>query len=144
MKHMRTKNIAILIDQEIEYPKDYIFCSLSDLENLKTEYDNIYIGDLIDYLPKDNIKEVLQEILDKILPNGQLHIKGPDIFQLCWYCAKSNLELSKFRYIIYENGRKSCYTVDEIILLINNIVHIQIDSISYVNGYEYSATVTKI
>lgn len=139
-----SKNIAILIDKEIEYPKDYDFCSIDELEKLKTEYTNIYIGDLIDYLPTDKTKEILQEILDKIVPNGQLHIKGPDIFQLCWYCSKLNLDLSKFRYIIYENGRKSCYTVDEIIVLISDIPDIQIESASYINGYEYSVAIKKI
>jgi hypothetical protein len=139
-----SKNIAILIDKEIEYPKDYDFCSLNELEKLTTEYTNIYIGDLIDYLPTDKIKEILQEILDKIVQNGRLHIKGPDIFQLCLYCSKLNLDLSKFRYIIYENGRKSCYTVDEIIVLISDIPDIQIESVSYINGYEYSVTIKKI
>lgn len=139
-----SKNIAILIDKEIEYPKDYDFCSLNELEKLTTEYTNIYIGDLIDYLPTDKIKEILQEILDKIVQNGRLHIKGPDIFQLCWYCSKLNLDLSKFRYIIYENGRKSCYTVDEIIVLISDIPDIQIESVSYINGYEYSVAIKKI
>lgn len=137
------KNIAILIDEEIEHPKDYQYYSIQDLESLNTDNENIYIGDLIDYLSPNNIIEVLQEITNKLAKNGKIHIKAPDIFQLCWYCSKFNLDLTKFRYIIYENGRKSCYTMDEIVLILTNIPDIKLESISYVNAYEYSITATK-
>lgn len=137
------KDIAILIREDIEYPKNYRYYDLEDIHDLKSEYENIYIGDLIDYLPKDKIKTTIQEIVDKLEQNGKIHIKGPDIFQLCWYCSKLNLDLGKFKYIIYENGRKTCHTLDEIILLFRDIPGIKIDSASYTNAYEYSITMVK-
>jgi len=137
------KNIAILIDEEIEYPKDYQCYIVSDISTLKTDYENIYIGDLIDYLPPDQINSKLIEIIDKLVQNGKLHIKGPDILQLCWYCSKLNLDLSKFRYIIYQTGRRSCYSMDEMILVLSDLPGIKIESSSYTNAYEYSITVIK-
>jgi hypothetical protein len=137
------KNIAILIDEEIEYPKDYQCYIVSDISTLKTGYENIYIGDLIDYLPPDQIHSKLIEIIDKLVQNGKLHIKGPDILQLCWYCSKLNLDLSKFRYIIYQTGRRSCYSMDEMILVLSDLPGIKIESSSYTNAYEYSITVIK-
>jgi len=137
------KNIAILIDEEIEYPKDYQCYLIDDITEIKTEYENIYIGDLIDYIPINQVKETLQEIIDKLVKNGRLSIKGPDILQLCWYCSKLNLDVNKFRYIVYQTGRKSCYSMDEIILILSNIPGISIESASYVNLYEYSIVVNK-
>lgn len=137
------KNIAILIDEEIEYPKDYQCYIVSDISTLKTGYENIYIGDLIDYLPPDQINSKLIEIIDKLVQNGKLHIKGPDILQLCWYCSKLNLDLSKFRYIIYQTGRRSCYSMDEMILILSDLPGIKIESSAYTNAYEYSITVIK-
>jgi predicted SAM-dependent methyltransferase len=137
------ENIAILIDNEIDRPKDYQPFTLSEIDEIKGEYLNIYIGDLIDYIPYDKIVETLQKICDNLAIGGKLHIKAPDIFQLCWYCAKLNLDLPKFKYIIYENGRRSCYTMDEIVSLLSTIQNLKIEHTSYSNAYEYSITAKK-
>jgi uncharacterized membrane protein len=137
------KNIAILIDEEIEYPKDYQCYTLNDLSSIQQEYENIYIADLIDYLSADKIKSTLEDIVSKLTSNGKLHIKAPDILQLCWYCSKLHLDLSKFRYIIYQTGRKSCYSMDEILLILNSIAGTKIELASYINAYEYSITIIK-
>ena len=140
-----TKNIAILTSEEIEYPKDYRFYSIQEIEKIENnKYDNIYIGDLIDYLSSNMVTNILQNILNKLKDNGKIHIKAPDILQLCWYCSKLQLDLTKFRYVVYQTGRKSCYSIDEIILVLKNISGIEIESASYTNGYEYSITANKI
>lgn len=137
------KNIAILVDEEIEHPKDYRYYCVSEIDDLNSKYENIYIGDLLDYLPQNQIQEIVNKISDKLEDNGQIHIKSPDILQMCWYCAKFNLDLSKFRYIIYQTGRKFCYTLDEIVLLFSKIDKMKVETASYINAYEYSITVTK-
>jgi len=137
------KNISILIDEEIESPNGYVSYNLKELESLGTEYENIYIGDLIDYLKTDDIQPTLQKIIDKIKLDGKLIIKGPDILQMCWYCSRYNLDLPKFRYIVYNTGRKSCYSTEEIMIILGSIKNIEIISASYSNIYEYSIIIKK-
>ena len=138
------KNIAILIDEEIEHPEDYLFCSLEEMSNLQDDQENIYIGDLIDYIPLSEIESTIKVIASKLSDTGQLHIKGPDILQLAWFCGKLNLDLKKFRYILYGTGRKGCYNLDEVIEMTVTLTGLVVDSASYTNGYEYSLTLKKI
>lgn len=137
------KNIAILIDEEVEHPKDYRYYSIDEINDLNSVYENIYIADLIDYLQIKTIPETLEKISNKLEKNGQLHIKGPDILQMCWHCSKFHLDLSHFRGIIYHPGRVLCYTLDEIISMISQIKNIKVKSAFYVNAYEYSITAIK-
>jgi len=137
------KNIAILIDEEIEHPKDYRYHSLDELENLPdSQYENIYIGDLLDYIPPDQIQELLAKISKKLAKDGKLNIQGPDILQMCWYCSKFNLDISKFRYIIFQTGKKICYTLDEVVSMVST-TDLKIESASYINAYEYSIMVVQ-
>jgi hypothetical protein len=138
------KNIAILIDEEIEHPKDYKFYSLEEISDLKNDHENIYIGDLIDYIPPSEIEGTIQEIVSKLSDTGQLHIKGPDILQLSWFCGRLNIDLKKFRYIIYGTGRKGCYSLDEVMEMTVSGTGLAVASTSYTNGYEYSLTLKKI
>ena len=138
------KNIAILIDEEIEHPKDYKFHSLEEISDLKNDYENIYIGDLIDYIPPSNIEKTIKEIVSKLSDVGQLHIKGPDILQLTWFCGRLNIDLKKFRYIVYGTGRKGCYSLDEVMEMAVLGTGLAVESTSYTNGYEYSLTLKKI
>lgn len=137
------KNIAILKDHEIDHPKDYHVYLLEELDSIETGHENIYIGDLIDYLKIETISEILEKIIEKLDIDGKLIVKAPDILQLCFYCSKFNLDLLKFRYIIYQTGRISCYSSDEILMILSAFKNIKIESVSYANLYEYSITVRK-
>lgn len=138
-----SKNIAILIDKDIEYPEDYNYYLLEDIDNLSSDHENIYIGDLLDYVAESRVVETLNNIVDKLEKHGRLHIKGPDILQLCWYVSRLNMDLLKFKNILYENGRISCNSLDEVVVILGQIPGIKIESASYVNAYEYSITIGK-
>jgi len=138
------KNIAILIDEEIEHPEDYQFCSLEDMADLKNDYENIYIGDLIDYITPSEIEGTITEVVSKLSDTGQLHIKGPDILQLAWFCGRLNIDLRKFRYVLYGTGRRGCYSMDEIMEMAASGTGLVVESTSYINGYEYSLTLKRI
>lgn len=139
-----SKDIALVISEDAIHPstyKEHLFSELDELNN--NSCDSIFLGDLFDYINIDDFMSILNSIIDKVKTNGLIHIQAPDIFQLCWYAARMNLDLSKLRYILYENKRKTSYTFDEMISVLENIENIKITTASYSNGYEYSISVQK-
>lgn len=139
-----TKDIALLIHEESEYPSNYTEHDLSEIETLAdNSCDNIFIGDILDYIPPKDFNNTLDNIVSKTKTNGLIHIQAPDIFQLCWLASRMNLNIDKLRYILYDNQRGICHTFDEMIDLLNTTANIKIDTASYTNGYEYSISIKK-
>lgn len=138
-------NIALIINDDCRFPSDYKEHLVSDLEEIpEGSCDNIYIGDLLDYLEKDNISLMLTEIISKLkVQDGLVHIKAPDLLQTCWYASRMNIDINNLRYILYETHRKNCHTIDEIISMIQSTENTSVVSASYINGYEYSITINK-
>lgn len=136
------KNLALIINDEIEYPDNYDSTLLSDIDSIPNHFcENLYIGDLLDYLNPKDLEQTLDKIISKAQKNSEIHIKAPDILQLCWYSARLNMPLHKFRYITYATGRFGCYSMDEILLLLSEKKNISIVSATYCNGYEYAITI---
>lgn len=128
----------------MEYPdgyKVYLADKLDTLEN--NSCDNIYLADTLDYFSIDKTLEFLEQVVSKLKRLGDLHIKAPDLLQLCWYSTRMNIDLAKLRHIIFDTKRKSCYGIDECILLLNDIKNLTVESTAYCNGYEYSITAKK-
>lgn len=142
---MKNNNIAIILNEECKYPSDYRDYLISDIDDIpKNSCDNLYIGDLFDYIDTNNIIDLLKQLIEKIkVEDGLLHIKAPDLLQSCWYTARMNLDINKLRYILYQTNRKNCYSLEEIVSLINSVENTEIVSAFYVNGYEYSITINK-
>lgn len=142
---MNNKNIALIINDDCKFPSDYKEYNVDELDSIADgSCDNLYIGDLLDYIEQDKQLDLLKKLLTKIkVEIGCLHIKAPDILQTCWYASKMNLDINKLRYILYQTNRKNCYTIDEIASIVNLIENAIIGSASYVNLYEYSITVNK-
>lgn len=138
------KDIALIINEDTQYPDSYSEHELSDIEQIdNNSCDNIFIGDLLDYIPPKDFEDTLNSIVDKTKTDGLIHIQAPDIFQVCWFGARMNLSMDKLRYILYENQRGFCHTFDEMISLVNKIKNTKIDMASYTNGYEYSISIKK-
>lgn len=137
-------NIAVLVHEKADHPKDYTIIALDKIQDMNEQYDNIYIGDVIDYIDTANILDLLVHLTTKLTDNGHIHIKAPDLLQLCWYASRMNIDLAKIRYVLYDTGRRHCYTMDEIAFMLNQIQNISIVNACYVNGYEYSLTIQKI
>lgn len=142
---MKNKNIALIFSEECKIPSDYKECLISELDNINDgSCDNVYIGDTLDHISREEIPSFLQKVVSKIkVEDGLVHIKSPDLLQTCWYTARMNLDTNKVRYILYETNRKNCYTLEEIVKIINNIENTRIVNAHYVNGYEYSISVNK-
>lgn len=142
---MNNKNIALIINDDCKFPSDYKEYSIAELDSIpEGSCDNLYIGDLLDYVEQDEQQDWLKKLLTKIkVEDGRLHIKAPDLLQTCWYASKMNLDMNKLRYVLYQTNRKNCYTIDEIASMINLIENARIDSASYINLYEYSITINK-
>lgn len=138
------KNIALIINEDCNFPADYKEHLIEEIDELQDHScDNIYVGDLLDYLEKETTEDLIKKIFAKNkIQDGRIHIKAPDIMQTCWYASRMNLDITQLRYILYHSRRKNCYTVDEIISIINSIDGVIIESASYVNGYEYSITIS--
>lgn len=134
------KNIALVINEESKIPSDYTECLISDIDTIPAaSCDNVYIGDVLDYLPEENIQIFLADVIQKInKENGMVHIKAPDILQTCWYASRMNIDINNLRYILYDTKRMRCHTLEEIVAIINSIPNTIISSTSYANGYEYS------
>lgn len=134
------KNIALIINEESKFPSDYTECLVSDMDSIPVgSCDNLYIGDILDYLAKEDIHVFLTNAMQKIRKeNGSVHIKAPDILQTCWYASRMNIDIKDLRYILYDTKRTNCYTLDEIVEIVNSIPNTTINSASYANGYEYS------
>jgi len=138
-------NIALISNDECKIPSDYTGHLISDIEKLaEGSCDNLYVGDMLDYIASENLDIVFTELLKKIkVEDGLMHIKAPDILQTCWYASRMNLETTKLRYILYHTKRKNCYSMEEMISTILSIPNSKIVNAHYVNGYEYSITVNK-
>jgi len=135
------QNIAILINSDIDRPNNYDKCNFSDIDSLDNQScENIYIGDLLDYIVPNDLESTISKIISKAQIGGQLHIKAPDILQLSWYVSRLNLSLTKFRYVVYDTGRASCYSMDEILTVLAQEKNLRIVSATYTNGYEYAIT----
>jgi len=142
---MKNKNIALAFNEESKIPSDYKECLISELDDINDgSCDNLYIGDTLDHINREEIPVFLQKVISKIkVEDGLVHIKSPDLLQTCWYTARMNLDTNKVRYILYETNRKNCYTLEEIVKIINDIENTRIVSAHYVNGYEYSISINK-
>ncbi len=141
---MSKNNIAILHNEEIQAPDKYKVHTLETYSVLADEScDNIYIGDLMDYISPTTLKEITETIISKLRKGGEIHIKAPDLLQLCWYSSRLNLHLSKTRYVLYGSNKIACYCMDEIILALKNLGTTSVVSATYANGYEYSITARK-
>lgn len=142
---MKNKNIALTFNEESKIPSDYKDCLISELDDINDgSCDNLYIGDILDHIDREEITPFLQKVIGKIkVEDGLVHIKSPDLLQTCWYTARMNLDTNKVRYILYETNRKNCYTLEEIVKIINEIENTRIVSAHYVNGYEYSISISK-
>jgi len=139
------KKIALLLHEEADYPKGYNTNLINELEDLKENtYEDIYIGDLLDYFDTEKSIELLLDISSKLKEKGLLHIKAPDLMQMCWYVYKTNLDLPKFRYVLYDTKRTISYSMNELILILTDVKGITVQSASFCNGYEYSVTVRKL
>lgn len=136
------KNIALILSEDCIFPSDYQEVLMDNIEEIADHScDNLYIGDILDYYPTSEFKNILDIISKKVrVEDGCVHIKSPDLLQACWYASKMNLDVNKLRYILYETNRKTCYTLDEMVELLNTVEEITILSASYINGYEYQIT----
>jgi len=116
-------NIALISNDECKIPSDYTGHLISDIEKLaEGSCDNLYVGDMLDYIASENLDIVFTELLKKIkVEDGLMHIKAPDILQTCWYASRMNLETTKLRYILYHTKRKNCYSMEEMISTILSI-----------------------
>ena len=141
---MKNNNIALLINEEIEYPNEYKIHLAKDIDEIEdASCDDIYLGDTLDYVPINDSVMFLQKAVKKLKVSACLHIKAPDILQLCWYTVKMNLDLPKLRYILFGNKREHCLSLDECLTIITDVDNVDVESTTYCNIYEYAITIKK-
>lgn len=116
---------------------NFEFVSVSKIKKIKkNSVDEIYIGDLLDYLSSDDGLVILNEIISKLVSGGKLHMQSSDAKCLASALLYNNINITIYKGIIF-NNKKNIYTLTEIKNILTNIPNIKISKCKFINAIQY-------
>jgi len=112
-----------------------------DLNNIKkirrSSVDEIFIGDLLDYLDDENAITLLNNLCLKIKKNGKLYIQSNDAKCLCAALIYDNINTKIYKNILFSYQKKNIFTLNEIKRMIRSIDSLGIEKCKFLNGVQY-------
>jgi predicted SAM-dependent methyltransferase len=124
-------------------PVDTTYISITDVINYDDNiFDIILINDLLDYLPYNEITNILNTIINKLKTKGRLIVQAPDLYKLCSACVFGDIDMETLKMVLY-GDKKSINTIYDIQTEIKNRNMI-IQEQRYVNIFEYYVDAEKV
>jgi len=103
----------------------------------KNSVEQIYVGDLFDYLADNEVLEYIDEIIFKLPKNGKLIIQSIDPRCLASELLYNNMHIGIYKNLLYGLGKKNTHTLGEIKKIILSSGHMKIDQCRFVNNVQY-------
>lgn len=136
------KKIFLHIVKPEYLPVGLVYESIQNINNLVNDsYDEICIGDLLDYIDYNEAMALLNLIRDKIKINGFITIQASDIYALSSSIAFNDIDVQTAKLVLY-NQKKTIYTIYEIETELKNR-NFNILEKKYINIFEYYIRATK-
>lgn len=140
-QNKKTNSIKRLLFIHIIEPSvmldNFEFMSVSKIKKIKkNSIDEIYIGDLLDYLSSDDGLIILQEIVTKLTSGGKLHIQSSDAKCLASALLYNNINITIYKGLLF-NNKKNIYTLTEIKNILSGIQNIKISKCKFINAIQY-------
>jgi predicted SAM-dependent methyltransferase len=136
-KNIQNKlNLFIGIVKPEFLPVGTDFVAASDIATINSNScEEIYVGDLLDYLEYNEAMIILDTLVDKLIVSGSLAIQSADLFLLCSAVAFSDIEQQIAKLILF-NNKKTIYNMQEIQTELKNR-NLDIVEKKYINIFEY-------
>lgn len=142
-KDIQNINIFLHIIKPEFIPVDTVYVSVNDITTyVDGSVDQIIINDLLDYLPYNEITNILDIIFSKLKVSGKLIIQAPDLYKLCSSCAFEDIDIDTVKIVLYGN-KKSIHTAYDIQTEIKNRNMI-IKEQKFINIFEYYIDAEKV
>lgn len=133
----KTKYYIHQLKPQIEI-SGFEFCSLEDIDKIKNNSaTEIFIYDLLEYIPYEDLFTVYQEILKKLAKNGIIHIHGTDLRSLCLSVLDGQINSGVFRSILFGYHKRNIMSISDIKLFIGSYPNLVIQKIKFLNGLQY-------
>ena len=81
---------------------------------LKIEIENLEAIDLV-------FTQLFQFLLTKLRVNGEISVKGLDIFQLGYAISGDNVSLEEASKLLYSTGKRKCSALTDTITILSNL-----------------------
>jgi hypothetical protein len=102
----------------------------------KKSVEEIYIGDLLDYIDQDNCAALLADIISKISKNGKLFIQGIDAKALASAFVYNHINIDIYKNILY-NNKVNIHTLGSLRNFISGFGELEISKCKYINNMQY-------
>ena len=117
-------------------PVGFTYESIQNLSNLiDSSYEEIYIGDLLDYIDYNESMALLDLIKNKLNSGGAIIVQSSDLYALSSAVVFGDIDIQTSKLVIY-NEKKSMYTMHEIETELKNR-QLSIIEKKYINIFEY-------
>lgn len=114
------------------------FYDLNDIKKIRrSSIDEIYIGDVLDYLDDDNTLILLHDIHLKLRKGGKLYIQSNDSKCVAAALIYDNINSKIYKNIVFSYQKKNIFTLTEIKRIIGSIEGLKIDKCKFLNGVQY-------
>jgi hypothetical protein len=133
---MDNTKIFLHFEEQDLTPVDLKFESITNIDSHNdNSFEEISIQDLLDYIPADAVSLTLEKIVNKLAPEGKLHIQGTDLKQIGIAIAFNKADQRLIKSILYPH-KKSIATLSNMVELIKSLDLI-IEVKKYINVFEY-------
>lgn len=113
------------------------FFDVKQLKKIKKKsVEEIYIGDLLDYIDQDNCASLLAEIISKISSGGKLYIQGIDAKALASAFVYNHINIDIYKNLLY-NNKTNIHTLGYLRNLLSRFGGIEISKCRYINNMQY-------
>lgn len=136
---MQTNNTLYLhIIEPENIPNNFEFLLLKEfLKKKKKKYQDIFIGDLLEYFTNDASVEVFKTIVSKLDKGKKLYIQGVDIKAIANSFVMDEIGDKIFDMFVLGGGKKQTVSFYKIKSLIDIVPELEILSIKFINSIHY-------
>jgi hypothetical protein len=118
---MDNTKIFLHFEEQDLTPVDLKFESITNIDSHNdNSFEEISIQDLLDYIPADAVSLTLEKIVNKLAPEGKLHIQGTDLKQIGIAIAFNKADQRLIKSILYPH-KKSIATLSNMVELIKSL-----------------------
>jgi hypothetical protein len=136
---MQANNTIYLhIIESENIPNNFEFLSIKEfLKKKKKKYQDIFIGDLLEYFTNDTSADILKTIVSKLDKGKKLYIQGVDIKAVVNSFVMDEMGEMVFDMLVFGNGKKQTVSFYKAKTLIDTIPELEILSIKFINSIHY-------
>lgn len=145
-KNLFSKIYLHYIEPQISI-EDFKFYDAQKIDKLKdNSINDIFLNDLLDYNNSNDNITLLNKCIEKLKPNGKIHIQGFDTRAICHGLTYGQIDISLFKNLVFSNGKINIHSIEEIKNILNKEYKnkLVIEKIKFLNGLQYYIECGKI